>query len=458
MGSEALRLVRFTREVTDVFDRRYRLGESAEELTGHPRRHQVVRAWLCLVAISPLQYAFGFAILGLPAAGAWGDVEAMSLLALFVVVQAGTAVPAARMNRARTTSPATMVTTGGVLAAAGLVTLAHADQLVVAALGYAGLGGVGAGLIYSVAVATAAKWYPDNRVSTIGFVTGGFAVGAVPAILALTVATSARAHVAVYDVLAVVALVVVIVAGRKLVDPPPYWWPAEIDAQSWAIDHRMNRSLPRNVPAVRHYGPGEALRTSALPLMWVILGLTSAVSLFGIGFVSGYAVDAGLGLTVAGLAAAGLAAINGIGRSIAGRLSDSFGRSRVLAHVLVIEAAAQLGLAFSGHAGTSVGFVLCAMFAGLGGGAFYAIFGDLVLDYFGQRSVLQNQAVLYSAKAVGGIVGVGGGAVLVSSLAYPPAFVLAALVALVAAGLVRFLKQPGHPTLPVRPQHGDAAR
>ena len=51
-------------------------------------------------------------------------------------------------------------------------------------------------------------------------------------------------------------------------------------------------------------------------------------------------------------------------------------------------------------------FVVCAMFAGLGGGAFYAIMANLVLEFFGENSLLQNQAILYSAKAVGGLVGI----------------------------------------------------
>lgn len=454
MGGRAAPTSAAPREVCDVYGRHYRIGESAEQLTDHPRRHQLWRAWLCLAAISPLQYAFGFAVLGLPAASTWGDAHAMWLLALFVVVQAGTAVPAAWLNRRRLITPAVAVVTGGVLAAAGLASLAHADSFVLAAFGYAGLGGVGAGLVYSMGVATAASWYPEKRVWVIGLVTGGFAVGAVPGIAALAAVSSAGGHVVVFDVLAAVALLVVTVAGLGLVEPPRFWWPGEIDAQSWAIDHHLNRSLPNNVPAVRDYAPSDALRTGALPLMWLIFALATAVSLFGIGFVGGAAVDAGLGMAAAAAAVAAFAAVSGVGRPVAARLSDSFGRSRVLAHVLLLAGVAQFGLALSGHLGNTAGFVLSAVVAGVGGGAFYAIFGSLVLEYFGQSSVLQNQSVLYSAKAVGGIAGIGGGALLVSRLDYPPVFVIAGVLAIGAAGLVRFLKQPGRPALPVRPQRG----
>jgi MFS family permease len=316
------------------------------------------------------------------------------------------------------------------------------------------LGGVGAGLVYATCIATAAKWFPDNRVATIGFVTGGFACGAVPSIALLTVFSSQQGQTLVLDAAAFVTLVVVAVAGLQLKDPPAHWWPPEIDPQAWAVDRHLNPSLPHNVPAVRYYAPSEAMRTGALPLMWLILAMITAVSLFGIAFVASYAVAADLGIAAAGVAAGMLAAVNGLARSFAGRLSDRFGRRQVLALVLALEGVAQFGLALAGQAGSAWVFVVCAALAGFGGGAFYAILGNLVLDYFGENSLLQNQAILYSAKAAGGLVGVGGAAFLIAAVGYGPLFVTAGLIGLGTATMVRFLKQPGRPSLSVRSQLG----
>jgi MFS family permease len=146
-----------------------------------------------------------------------------------------------------------------------------------------------------------------------------------------------------------------------------------------------------------------------------------------------------------------LAAVNGLGRSVAGDLSDRFGRRRVLAAVLMIEGFAHIGLV---AAGTGWVFVVCAMFAGLGGGAFYAIMANLILEFFGENSLLQNQAVLYSAKAVGGLVGIGAAASLIAAVGYRPLFLGAGLLGVLTALSVRLLKQPGRPALPVRPQLG----
>jgi MFS family permease len=196
------------------------------------------------------------------------------------------------------------------------------------------------------------------------------------------------------------------------------------------------------------------MRTGALPLLWLTLALSTALSLFGIAFVVSYAIQAQLGLAVAGFAAGLLAAVNGLGRSFAGQLSDRFGRRRVLAAVLMIEGLTHVGLVLAGEAGAGWAFVLFAMFAGLGGGAFYAIMANLVLEFFGENSLLQNQAILYSAKAVGGLVGVGVTASLVEAIGYRPVFLAAGLLGLITALSVRFLKQPGRPSLTVRSQLG----
>lgn len=436
-----------TREVRDYYGRVHRIGEPADQLIGHSRRRQAWFAWACMAAISLLQYAFGTVALGMQAAHGWSLRETMWLLALFVAFQAMVAIPVAWMFRRRPTSPAPWVVVGGALTACGVLTLAHVDGYAAAVIGYALVGGVGAGLVYSTCITTASNWFPDNWVATRSFVTGGFAIGAVPGIALLTIFSSQRGQTVVLDVAALVTFAVVTAAGLQLKDPPPNWWPPDIDAQLWAVDRQLNPSLPNNIPAARTYAPGEAMRTGALPLMWLILALISAVSLFGIAFIPSYAVAADLGLVVAGLAAGLLATVNGLGRSAAGRLSDRFGRRQVLAVVLAVEGLTQFGLALAGQAGSQWGFVLCAMLAGVGGGAFYTILGNLVLEYFGENSQLQNHAILYSAKAVGALVGVGGAAFLIHAVGYERLFVTAGLVGLGTATIVRFLKQPGRPTL-----------
>lgn len=441
------------REVSDVYGRRYRTGERAEDLIGHSRRWSLWAAWACMVAISPLQYGFAVLVPGMQASSGWQYAQTLWLLALFVVFQAAMSVPAAWMHRSSVATPFQLVTAGAVLSAVGLLSLAYAGSFTAAVLGYSVAGGIGAGLVYSTCLTTSARWFPERRVSTIGFVTGGFACGAVP-IIALVTVLGPGAQTPLLTCAAVVIIGAALLGGRWLKDPPKHWWPSDINAQEWAVDHHLNRSIPRNMPAVRHYTPGEALRTGMLPLIWLLLASITAVSLFGIAFVAGYAQDLGLGMATAGLAAAVLAGTNGVVRSAAAHLSDRFGRMRVVAWVLAFEGAAQFALVAAGRTHHSGAFVSCALLVGLGGGAFYAIFAEVVLEYFGEHSLVQNQAVVYSAKAAGGLVGIGVAVLAIDEVGYAPLFLTAGFVALAAALAVRLLRQPGRPALPEHPEAG----
>src|SRR5690349_180317 len=205
-GGDMNHVIPTPRDVRDVYGRRYRIGEDARELTGHSRRWQLWAAWACMVAISPLQYSFGTAALGLDRG--WGATQTLWLLAIFVACQALVAIPAAWIQRVRRATPTQLVVLGGGLAAIGLATLAHAHSYAAAVFGYALLGGIGAGLVYSACITTSARWFPDRRTATIGFVTGGFAVGAVPSIALLAVFESSQRIV--FDVTALVALLIVL--------------------------------------------------------------------------------------------------------------------------------------------------------------------------------------------------------------------------------------------------------
>ena len=173
--------------------------------------------------------------------------------------------------------------------------------------------------------------------------------------------------------------------------------------------------------------------------------------------IAGYAQSLGLGMATAGLAAAVLAGTNGVVRAAAAHLSDRFGRMRVVAWVLLLEGIAQFALVAAGRTGHEGAFVTCALLVGLGGGAFYAIFAEVVLEYFGEHSLVQNQAVVYSAKAAGGLIGIGAAVFAIDRVGYTPLFLAAGCVALVAALAVRLLRQPGRPTLPVKPNVGTPA-
>ena len=75
---------------------------------------------------------------------------------------------------------------GGVICGiVGYGLLANSTTIWQAYLGYAVLGGIGSGMVYSSCINIVAKWYPERKGFLTGFVNGGWAYGAVPFIIVI---------------------------------------------------------------------------------------------------------------------------------------------------------------------------------------------------------------------------------------------------------------------------------
>ena len=434
-------------EVRDLHGRSYRVGEQPHDIIGHSRRWMLWLSWAAMAGIGVLQYGYGVAVTALHVTGGSSATGALWVLALWVVFQAGAAAPTAALSHRFALTPARAVLVGALLCAAGPLTLAYTDSFVLAVLGYSVLCGTGAGIVYATCASTVAKWYPEERGVRVGFVTGAFGYGAVPFIALFAAVLTPGNRAEIFAGVGVCVLLVVAVCGALLRDPPAGWWPPEIDPKLWAIDKRVNRSLRNNVPAVRQYSPGEAVRTPAFVVMYLILVFAAAASLLAIVYVPFVAMSHGFSLGIGASAVGLLAVVNGAGRSVAGRISDRFGRRQTLSAALLLEGCAQLGLVYSASVGQPAAFVVFAALSGMAGGAFYPLFASLVADYFGERNAVRNFGVVYSAKLFGGIIGVGLPALVVASDGLTMLFVAAGLLSLCAAVMTRLLHRPGYPTL-----------
>lgn len=434
-------------EIRDLHGRSYRVGERPHDIIGHPRRWMLWLAWAAMAGIGVLQYGYGVAVTALHVTTGSSATGALWVLALWVVFQAGAAAPTAALSHRFELAPSRAVLVGAVLCAAGPLTLAYTDSFVFAVLGYSVLCGTGAGIVYATCTSTIAKWYPEERAVRVGCVTGAFGYGAVPFIALFAVVLTPGNRAEIFAVVGACVLIVVAVCGVLLRDPPRGWWPPEIDPKLWAIDKRLNRSLRNNVPAVRQYEPGEAVRTPAFLVMYLILVFAAAASLLAIVYVPFVAISHGFSLGIGAAAVGLLAVVNGAGRSVAGRISDRFGRRQTLSAALLLEGCAQLGLVYSASAGQTAAFVAFAALSGMAGGAFYPLFASLVADYFGERNAVRNFGTVYSAKLFGGIIGVGLPALVVGSDGLAMLFVGAGVLSLCAAVMTRLLHRPGYPAL-----------
>ncbi|RRO20608.1 MFS transporter [Saccharopolyspora rhizosphaerae] len=416
-----------TLEVRDHHGRRYRVGEQPRELTGRSRAAMLWACWLPMLLVGTMQYAFGAAMPGLLAAGHELPVLCWTL-AGWTVLQAGAGFPAALLRRHGRVGPRTLLVVGGALCALGITSLGHGVTT-----GYWLLGGTGAGLVYAACTSTAEKWFPEGSAARVGVVTGAFAYGATPFVLALSLAPG---HVEA-GLTAFAPVLLVAVAGCALVvaDPPRHWWPAHVDHRDWA------RSNP---PAAREFSATEALRTAALPVMAACLFCAAAVSLFDAAFLALLAAPLS---PVAAIAV--FVATNGAGRAVAIPVTRKLGRRRTLRWVVTVQAVGQL-LLLAGIAQASAGWLLAgATVAGIGGGAFYPLFAALARECFGQRRSTEVHGLVYSAKAVSGVVGIGLGWAALATWGPSVALGLSAVLSLTSAVLCGRLRRPGFPrTLP----------
>ena len=402
-------------EVRDLHGRSYRVGEQPHDIIGRSRRWMLWLPWAAMAGIGVLQYGYGVAVTALHVTNGSSATGALWVLALWVMFQAGAAAPTAALSHRFALPPSRAMLVGAVLCAAGPLTLAYTDSLVLAVLGYSVLCGTGAGIVYATCASTVAKWYPEERGVRVGFVTGAFGYGAVPFIALFAAVLTPGNRAEIFAAVGVCILIVVAVCGVLLRDPPAGWWPREIDPKLWAVDKRVNRGLRNNVPAVRQYSPGEAVRTPAFVVMYLILVFAAAASLLAIVYVPIVAMSHGFSLGVGASAVGLLAVVNGGGRS--GRRPDlrPIRATSDAERRTVLEGCAQLGLVYSASVEQPAAFVVFAALSGMAGGAFYPLFASLVADYFGERNAVRNFGVVYSAKLFGGIIGVGLPALVLSS-------------------------------------------
>ncbi|MBF8191126.1 MFS transporter [Nonomuraea sp. K274] len=386
-------------------------------------------AWAAMAAISPLQYAYA-ALLAKEAAG-------LALLAICIAGQAAAALPALHLVRRRRLGVRACLAAGAALSGLGLATAALTTPGALALIGYALLGGLGAGLVYGVCSEVVSSWHPERPAARVGLITGAFGYGAVPLLVWAGLAPGATS--AAFLVAAAVAVAVIAAAARSLRLPPPLWWPADVDPRSHALDAARLRTTPE---AAKQFRPAQALRTRTLPALALILTCAGAVSVFDVIVVAGTGSWAALAVMVA---------LNGASRSVAMRWSEVYGRKRVLAAVLTALATGQLLLATALQDAAAVSTPLLwlgAIAAGLGGGAFYPLLASVVREFFGAERAGEIHAVVYSAKAVAGVVAV---ALALLALSTPAAALLtaAALAALPALATPR-LRIPGLPaTIPL---------
>jgi OFA family oxalate/formate antiporter-like MFS transporter len=140
-------------EVASDTGRVFRVGETPKQLLGYSRRVVIIAAWVAMCLSGLVEYTWGALSGSLAFAHNWGASPVFWLFSAFVIcgsfVQIGTGLP--RSNGILPVRWAVII--GGLVCgvmAYGLT--AYSTALWEAHLGYAVLGGIGSGMVYSSAI------------------------------------------------------------------------------------------------------------------------------------------------------------------------------------------------------------------------------------------------------------------------------------------------------------------
>jgi OFA family oxalate/formate antiporter-like MFS transporter len=373
----------------------------AREELGFSRWWQIAAAALMMGLVSPYQYVWSS--IETPLAESLGvSLPAIGLVfTVFVVIQAGSQFPVGWWRDRR--GPRRLTLFAGLLAGGGYVGLAYATTVWQLYLLYA-LGALGVGIVYTVAVNTAIKWFPDRRGLTTGAGTMAFAGGS-----ALFVPyVRANATVAGYpDVLRNMGLLIgagIVVGALVLRDPPADW----IDGTGHDRPGRDEDAEPAadgGTTASRQFTWRETVRTWQFWVMYVMFIAGSGAGLMLTAKIVSFADHHGLGATIATVSATLLPLASGVGRLVVGELSDRVARERAMAASLGVSGLGVAGVIWLARAGNRWAFVGAVVVAVFFWSPQYALFPSLVGDYYGPRHSSANYALLYSAKMWGGVFG-----------------------------------------------------
>ncbi len=432
----------------------FRVGETPKQLIGYSRGTVIMAAWAVMCLSGLVEYTWGALSGSLQAAHHWGDAPTFWLFSFFVVfesfVQIGTG-----FLRNRGVLPVRWATmAGGLICGVLAYTItAYGTNIWEAYFGYAFLGGVGSGMVYSSAINIVAKWYPEKKGWRTGFVNGGWAYGSVPFILAIggfataggvgTMSAGATQHFILIQ--GIIMTVGIGVFGWFLKDPPKNWWPAEVNPLDWAKNKRTARDLQSNPPALGHYSLKTMWATPQAKWLGIQYALYIGCSLFGVAFYFSFGTAMHLGLWAAVGGAAGFNLADGAFRPVYGLISEHIGRRRTMAYAYSLNVVFQLATLAAGLNHQPALFAIFAVISGGLSGANFPMTAAAVADYYGENNNAVNYGSVYAFKALGGSFAGGLAALIMTGTLYGAAtfhwergFFFGAALGAIAAVVVYF--------------------
>jgi len=393
-----------------------------------------IRGWVVVFAglgvnlLIGALYAWG--VMGKALAMQWHWTKTQAALP-FAISTASFAIMMVFAGRAQDKlGPRRVATLGGLIFGLGVAasSLFTTPQTILVTFGI--LGGAGIGLSYSATTPAAVKWFSASRKGLItGIVVSGVGLAAV-FMAPLTQFLLARTSIAsTFLILGVGSAVLIIILAQFLTDPPKGFVPAVVGGAS----------APKAAPQRTGLDWYEMVRTPQFYLLWLMYVLTASAGLMVIANAPIIAKEqahweAGFVLVML------LAIFNTLGRFLSGALSDRLGRRTTMLIAFIIQAA---NLLLFSHYASPMGLALGTALLGLCYGTLFTLMPAITADFYGLRNMGVNYGLVFTGFGVAGVFGsLLGGRVRDIFGSYHKAYLICAVMLLVAAGLAWFLRAP----------------
>jgi OFA family oxalate/formate antiporter-like MFS transporter len=398
---------------------------SDKDILGYSRWVVLIAAFFSMCLISPYEYAWSSISPFFSERFGWPLSRIELVFSLFVIFQSGASFPAGILRDRY--GPRLLTIVSGIIAAIGVLALTSSRlNLIMIAFGV--IGSFAVGVIYSNAVNTANKWFPDKRGLTAGLIAGGFSWGSIPFVFWIRGGASVQTYPQFLWKISLIVGVIIVICGYFLKDPPKGWIPQGYSTPK----KRLKR------PCNHQFTLKETLSTWQLWVLFISFSLIAGTGLMAISKIVRYAQHLGFEAVVATAAGGGLAFTNGLGRPILGGASDRFGRENTMVFSFVLCGLLTIGIYIFGKMGLSIGFIICILGALFFWGPVFSLFPAICGHYYGEDYAASNYGALYLAKLVGGVYGGWVSALVIEHFGFDASFILGGIMGIAGGLMVLF--------------------
>lgn len=289
--------------------------------------------------------------------------------------------------------PKVVCVTGGLIMGLGFILSSFVTSVPALIFTFGVVAGAGLACSYVTPVAATIKWFPDKKGLTVGITVSGFGFGAFVFGFIIEAAIRTFGIMPAFRWLGFLWIIVVCGLGSLLRNPPPGYKP-----EGWTPP------APKpGAAAARDWAWQDMVKTGSFWGLWIAFVGNAAVGLMVISLIKPYAISSGFPAALAVWLVGALSIANGLGRIIAGWMSDAMGRTRAMILIFAVTTVnvAMMPWIAANVAGAFVALAIC----GAAYGANFALFPAATAEYFGTKAIGINYAWVFTAWGLAGVIG-----------------------------------------------------